>query len=94
MLMEGHHLSGQRHYCCEWVLNWRKLDVTIVVLFSDLNLISSLNVADNVLRLPARLAGMNPKNKDINKALEMVGIAVKGSKFPNQLSGGSSSALR
>lgn len=56
-------------------------------IFQDLNLISSLTVADNV-RLPARLAGLNPKNKEVNEALEMVGIPGKGNAFPNQLSGG------
>lgn len=56
-------------------------------IFQDLNLISSLNVADNV-RLPARLAGMSPTRKDITLALKVVGLADKGRSFPHQLSGG------
>lgn len=62
-------------------------------IFQDLNLISSLTVADNV-RLPARLAGLNPKNKEVNEALEMVGIPGKGNAFPNQLSGGQQQRVR
>lgn len=56
-------------------------------IFQDLNLISSLNVADNV-RLPARLAGMKPRRSDVNNALDVVGLRGIGHKYPNQLSGG------
>lgn len=56
-------------------------------IFQDLNLISSLNVEDNV-SLPARLAGKRPKKSDIMQALEVVGLAGKGKSFPGQLSGG------
>lgn len=56
-------------------------------IFQDLNLISSLNVEDNV-SLPARLAGKRPKKSDIMQALEVVGLAGKGKSFPDQLSGG------
>lgn len=56
-------------------------------IFQDLNLISSLNVADNV-SLPACLVGENPKKRDIKNALEVVGLGGKGKSFPDQLSGG------
>lgn len=56
-------------------------------IFQDLNLISSLNVEDNV-SLPARLAGKKPKKSEIMQALEVVGLAGKGKSFPGQLSGG------
>ncbi|MGK2310317.1 ABC transporter ATP-binding protein [Cutibacterium sp. V947] len=56
-------------------------------IFQDLNLISSLNVRDNVA-LPARLTGMKPRRRDIMDALETVGLTSCAGKYPNQLSGG------
>ncbi|AWR15129.1 ABC transporter ATP-binding protein [Corynebacterium diphtheriae] len=56
-------------------------------IFQDLNLISSLTVADNI-RLPSKLAGRNPKKREIDSVLEKVGLSGAGNKYPNQLSGG------
>ncbi|CAB0678149.1 ABC transporter ATP-binding protein [Corynebacterium diphtheriae] len=55
-------------------------------IFQDLNLISSLTVADNI-RLPSKLAGRNPKKREIDSVLEKVGLSGAGDKYPNQLSG-------
>lgn len=56
-------------------------------IFQDLNLISSLTVADNI-RLPAKLSGRSPKRSEINSVLEKVGLPGAGNKYPTQLSGG------
>lgn len=56
-------------------------------IFQDLNLISSLTVADNI-RLPAKLSGRNPKRHEINSVLDKVGLPGAGNKYPSQLSGG------
>lgn len=56
-------------------------------IFQDLNLISSLTVADNI-RLPSKLSGRNPTRREINSVLEKVGLPGAGNKYPTQLSGG------
>ncbi|MBZ8176577.1 ATP-binding cassette domain-containing protein [Corynebacterium sp. 3HC-13] len=56
-------------------------------IFQDLNLISSLTVADNV-RLPAKLSGRNPSRGKIKQVLHDVGLAEYANRYPNQLSGG------
>ncbi|AEP70703.1 ABC transporter ATP-binding protein [Corynebacterium pseudotuberculosis] len=56
-------------------------------IFQDLNLISSLTVADNI-RLPAKLSGHNPNRRAIKEVLHDVGLTGCENKYPNQLSGG------
>ena len=56
-------------------------------IFQDLNLISSLSVAENV-ELPARLAGTKPGRDVVARALEDVGLADKARAYPSNLSGG------
>ncbi|WCC80507.1 ABC transporter ATP-binding protein [Cutibacterium equinum] len=56
-------------------------------IFQDLNLISSLTVADNVA-LSARLARMKPRKSEILSALDTVGLGSCARKYPGQLSGG------
>lgn len=56
-------------------------------IFQDLNLISSLTVADNV-KLPAKLSGRKPSAREVKAVLERVGLPGVQRKYPNQLSGG------
>lgn len=60
---------------------------TMSFIFQDLNLISALNVSDNV-RLPSQLAGKKVSKKEVDTVLEQVGLPGIGKKHPHQLSGG------
>lgn len=58
-------------------------------IFQGFNLISDLNIFDNV-DVPLRYRGFSgsERKKRINNALEMVGLAARARHFPAQLSGG------
>jgi putative ABC transport system ATP-binding protein len=58
-------------------------------IFQGFNLISDLNIFDNV-DVPLRYRGFSgsERKKRINNALEMVGLAARARHFPSQLSGG------
>jgi putative ABC transport system ATP-binding protein len=58
-------------------------------IFQGFNLISDLNIFDNV-DVPLRYRGFSSaeRKKRINNALEMVGLAARASHLPSQLSGG------
>ena len=57
--------------------------------FQDFNLVSSLTAAENVF-LPLELDGIAPRTGRVQAeaALEMVGLAGLGDRFPDELSGG------
>jgi putative ABC transport system ATP-binding protein len=55
--------------------------------FQSYNLLPELSAADNVA-LPLRLAGRHPRQAEIKRALEQVGLAGKHRSRPGQLSGG------
>lgn len=55
--------------------------------FQDLNLVSALNVADNVL-LPAKMAGIHASHKQVNALLHQVGLDGMGHERTDNLSGG------
>lgn len=55
--------------------------------FQDLNLVSALNVADNVL-LPAKMAGIHASRKQVYALLKQVGLDGMGHERTENLSGG------
>lgn len=55
--------------------------------FQDLNLVSALNVADNVL-LPSKMAGIHASHKQVNALLHQVGLDGMGHERTDNLSGG------
>lgn len=56
-------------------------------MFQDLNLVSALNVADNVL-LPAKMAGIHASRKQVYALLKQVGLDGMGHERTENLSGG------
>ena len=55
--------------------------------FQEFNLVSALTAEDNV-GLPARFGGQRRSREQIRAALEQVGLGEKGSRRPDQMSGG------
>lgn len=59
----------------------------IGLIYQSYNLIPTLNVEKNIL-LPMLLDGVNPKQEDFDKILDMLGLTQRLNHLPNQLSGG------
>jgi putative ABC transport system ATP-binding protein len=59
----------------------------IGLIYQSYNLIPTLNVEKNIL-LPMLLDGVNPKQEDFDKIVDMLGLTQRLNHLPNQLSGG------
>ncbi|MBV4431500.1 ABC transporter ATP-binding protein [Clostridium tyrobutyricum] len=59
----------------------------IGLIYQSYNLIPTLNVEKNIL-LPMLLDGVNPKQEDFDKIVDMLGLTQRLEHLPNQLSGG------
>lgn len=80
-------LAGQSLYAMNLTQRSQHRAATAGFIFQDYNLISSLNVVDNIA-LPARLAGRQLRSEHVADVMARVGLSHRAGLRPSQLSGG------